>query len=141
LGEKEHSILQRYFTFLFMLKRDEWRVEVFPELRTQIAATNFRVPDVCVVRAGERFDHILAHPPLIAIEILSPEDRLRRMEEKAAQYHHFGVEHIWVIDPESRKAYRFDSERLQSVESGELVVPGTAIRVVSAEMFAELDRA
>jgi hypothetical protein len=41
LGEKEHSILQRYFTFLFMLRRMEWRVEVFPELRTQVAATNF----------------------------------------------------------------------------------------------------
>src|SRR6185437_15917553 len=48
LGEKEHSILQRYFTFLFMLKRSDWRVEVFPELRTQTQTTRFRVPDVLV---------------------------------------------------------------------------------------------
>ena len=26
LGEKEHSIIQRYLTFLFMLKRAEWGV-------------------------------------------------------------------------------------------------------------------
>ena len=71
LGEKEHSIIQRYLTFLFMLKRDEWGVEVFPELRTQTGARNFRVPDVLVMRAGEKFDRYVTHPPLIAIEILS----------------------------------------------------------------------
>ena len=65
LGEKEHSLIQRYLTFLFMLKRAEWDVEVFPELRTQVAATNFRVPDVLVVRKGEAFDRYLTHPPLI----------------------------------------------------------------------------
>jgi len=140
LGEKEHSIIQRYLIFLFMLKRDEWRVEVFPELRTQIAATNFRVPDVCVVRTGEDFDRILNHPPLIAIEILSPEDRMARMEQKAGQYLQFGIQHIWLIDPELRKAYRYKDEKFQLVDETELIVPGTPIRVVLAEMFAELDR-
>lgn len=140
LGEKDHSILQRYFTVLFAIHRDDWRVEVFPELRTQIAARNFRVPDVCVVRSGVDFDRILDHPPLIAIEILSPKDRLRVIEEKAAQYLRFGIEHIWVVDPEKRFAYRFESGKLRSVQSGELAVPGTPIRVALAEMFAELDR-
>lgn len=140
LGEKEHSIIQRYLTVLFAIRRDDWRVEVFPELRTQIAATNFRVPDVCVVRSGESFDRILDHPPLIAIEILSPEDRMQRVEEKASQYLRFGIEHIWMIDPELRKAYRYNSGKFRLVDGTELAVPGTPIRVVLAEMFAELDR-
>src|ERR1700739_3926872 len=59
LGEKEHSIIQRYLTFLFMLKRDEWAAEVFPELRAQTKAGNFRIPDVLVVRSGESFDRYL----------------------------------------------------------------------------------
>jgi Uma2 family endonuclease len=141
LGEKEHSIIQRYLTFLFMLKRAEWGVEVFPELRTQIAARNFRVPDVLVVRAGESFDRYLTHPPLIAIEILSPEDSLRNMQEKAAQYRSFGIGNIWIIDPEPRIAYRYTSAGLEEVQTGELAVPETPIRVVLSEMFAELDRA
>jgi Uma2 family endonuclease len=140
LGEKEHSIIQRYLTVLFATRRDDWRVEVFPQLRTQIAATNFRVPDVCVVRTGETFDRILDHPPLIAIEILSPEDRMARMDEKAAQYLRFGIVNIWAIDPESRKAYRYNLGNFQLVDGAELVVSGTPIRVVLAEMFAELDR-
>lgn len=140
LGEKEHSIIQRYLTVLFALKRAEWSVEVFPELRTQIAATNFRVPDVLVVHAGESFERYLKHPPLIAVEILSPEDTLRAMQEKAAQYRGFGIENIWLIDPEPRLAYIYASEGLKEVQSGELTVPGTPIRVVLGEMFAELDR-
>jgi Uma2 family endonuclease len=141
LGEKEHSIIQRYLTFLFMLKRAEWGVEVFPELRTQTAATNFRVPDVLVVRAGESFDRYITRPPLIAIEILSPEDTLRVMQGKAAEYRRFGIEHIWIIDPEPRIAYRYTSAGLEEVRDGELAVPETPIRVVLSELFAELDRA
>jgi Uma2 family endonuclease len=140
LGEKEHSIIQRYLTFLFVLKRIEWAVEVFPELRTQIAARNFRVPDVLVVRAGEPFDRYLTHPPLIAVEILSPEDRLTSMQEKAAQYRAFGIENVWIVDPEHRVAYRYTGSALEEELSGELTVKGTPIRVVLSEMFAELDR-
>jgi len=140
-GEKEHSLIQRYLTFLFMLKRAEWGVEVFPELRTQVAATNFRVPDVLVVRAGESFDRYLKQPPLIAIEILSPEDSLRSMHEKFAQYLRFGIQNIWVIDPEPRNAYRYTAIGLEEVQTGELIVPESPIRVVLSELFAELDRA
>jgi Uma2 family endonuclease len=141
LGEKEHSIIQRFLTVLFAINRAEWGVEVYPELRTQIAARNFRVPDVLVVRAGEAFERYLKHPPLIAIEILSPEDTLRAMQKKAAQYRAFGIENIWIVDPEPRIAYKYASAGLEEVGTGELAVPGTPIRVVLSEMFAELDRA
>jgi len=141
LGEKEHSIIQRFLTVLFALKRAEWGVEVFPELRTQTAARNFRVPDVLVVRAGESFERYVTRPPLIAVEILSPEDTLRAMQGKAAEYRRFGVENVWIIDPEPRIAYRYTTAGLEEVHSGELTVPGTPIRMVLSELFAELDRA
>ncbi len=140
LGEKEHSIIQRYLTFLFMLKRAEWGVEVYPELRTQTKTRNFRVPDVLVTRTGDKFERYITSPPLVAIEILSPEDTLRAMQEKAAEYRIFGVENIWVIDPERRLAFRYAETALEEVRIGELSVPGTPIRVALSEMFAELDR-
>jgi Uma2 family endonuclease len=140
LGEKEHSIIQRYLTVLFAIKRVEWGVEVFPELRTQTKARNFRVPDVLVVRAGERFERYVTQPPLIAIEILSPEDTMTAMRAKAAEYLQFGVENVWIVDPEPRIAFRFINANLEEVNTGELAVPGTPIRVVLSEMFAELDR-
>src|SRR5580698_7752639 len=64
LGEKDHSIIQRFLTVLFAFKRSEWGVEVFPELRTHTNARNFRVPDVLVTRTGDRFERYVTHPPL-----------------------------------------------------------------------------
>jgi Uma2 family endonuclease len=141
LGEKEHSIIQRYLTVLFAIKRAEWGVEVYPELRTQTKAMRFRIPDVLVMRAKDRFERYVTQPPLIAVEILSPEDTLRAMQEKAAEYRQFGIEHIWIIDPEPRIAYRYADNALLTVQTGELTVPETPIRVVLSELFAELDRA
>jgi Uma2 family endonuclease len=140
LGEKEHSIIQRYLTVLFAIKRAEWGLEVYPELRTQTRPRRFRVPDVLVVRSGEKFEHFLDHPPLIAIEILSPEDSMRAMHAKALEYREFGIENIWIVDPMSRIAYRFAGAGLEEVHSGEFTVAGTPIRVVLSEVFSELDR-
>jgi len=140
VGEKEHSILQRYLTVLFYLKRDEWGVEVYPELRTQVGVRNFRIPDLLVVRAGESFDRYLTQPPLIAIEILSPEDSLRRMEEKAGEYRAFGIEEIWILDPAARTAWRATAHGLSLVKGDELIVTDSPIRVLLHEIFAELDR-
>jgi Uma2 family endonuclease len=140
LGEKEHSIIQRYLTVLFAIKRGEWGVEVFPELRTQTQSSRFRVPDVLVTKVEDKFQRYVTLPPLIAIEILSPEDTLRAMQAKSAEYRTFGVENIWVIDPEPRIAYRYAGAALEEVRTGELTVPETQIRVVLSEMFAELDR-
>ena len=94
-----------------------------------------------MVRAGESFERYVTRPPLIAIEILSPEDSLRAMQAKAAEYSSFGIENVWIIDPEPRIAYRYTEARLEEVRTGELTVPETPIRVVLSEMFAELDRA
>jgi Uma2 family endonuclease len=140
LGEKEHSIIQRFLTVLFALNRTQWGVEVFPELRTQTRITRFRVPDVLVTRIEDKFERYVTSPPLIAIEILSPEDTLSAMRAKAEEYRQFGIENIWIIDPEPRIAWRYTGEALEQVMTGELVVPGTAIRIELTELFAELDR-
>ena len=83
----------------------------------------------------------MTRPPLIAIEILSPEDTLTAMRTKSAEYREFGVENIWIIDPEPRLAYCYSEAGLEEVRTGELTVPGTPVRVVLSDLFAELDRA
>jgi Uma2 family endonuclease len=95
---------------------------------------------VLVTRVEDKFQRYVTQPPLIAIEILSPEDTLRAMQAKSAEYRTFGIENIWVIDPEPRIAYRYAGAALEEVRTGELTVPETPIRVVLSEMFAELDR-
>jgi Uma2 family endonuclease len=141
LGEKDHATLQRVLTMLFGLKQREWRVEIYPELRVQVAPTRFRVPDVTVVPSGLEWKRILRTPPLLCIEILSPRDTLSGIRQRADDYLNFGTEHVWVIEPELRKAYVFTKKAMQEPEDGILAIPGTPIRVVLSELFAELDPA
>jgi Uma2 family endonuclease len=141
LGEKEHAILQRALTILFGVKRNEWRVEVYPELRVQVSPTRFRIPDITVTAAGLEWSRILRSPALLFIEILSPEDTLARTRQRVDDYFNFGTEHVWIVDPETRKAYVCSKTGMQEPEGGVLAIPGTEIRVVLSELFAELDRA
>jgi Uma2 family endonuclease len=141
VGEYDHGNLQALLAALFINKRDAWNVRVVTDVRTQVKSTRFRVPDVSVIRGGAPREPIIRHPQLIAIEILSPEDRLNRMQEKLDDYVEFGVENVWVVDPETRKVWTADLDGLHQVHNGELTVPGTPIRVDLSELFAELDRA
>jgi len=141
VGEQPHSILETAFGSFFFERRKRFRIRALTEQRIRIAPRKYRIPDVCVYLQPVPEDPVLGTPPFIAIEILSPEDTLRAMQEKAAEYRLFGVEHIWVIDPEPRIAYRYQGSALEEVSTGEFVVPETPIRVVLSEMFAELDRA
>lgn len=104
LGEKPHSKIQTNLAFLL---RQVKGIRPWVEQRVQVSPTRFRVPDVCVT-VGEPAENIFTTPPLICIEILSPEDRLARLQEKIDDYLDFGVRHVWVIDPATQRAYACD---------------------------------
>jgi Uma2 family endonuclease len=140
LGEFEHSFLQLFLGSIFVSHRAEWGIVAVTEQRIQVKADRYRVPDLTVLRSGAPRERILTRPPLIAVEIQSPEDTLRRTSAKAAEYLAFGIEHVWVIDPDARVAYRGTANGLELVRSGDLTISGTPIRIVLDDLFAELDR-
>jgi Uma2 family endonuclease len=140
LGEIEHSFLQGVLTTIFNVNTEDWGVYALPEQRVQIGPRRFLVPDVCAVAVSAPWQKILTAPPLIAIEVLSPEDTLRKAEKKAGEYARFGAGHVWVIDPAARAAYRHADERLEKVPDGVLTVPGTPIVVRISELFEKMDR-
>src|SRR6185437_6139427 len=61
-GEKEHAAIQVALAFLFRQNRKAWDIEVYTELRVQVSANNFRVPDITVTRAGLEWERILRTP-------------------------------------------------------------------------------
>ena len=140
LGEFEHAFLQLFLGSVFVSHRAEWGIVAVTEQRIQVRPDRFRVPDVTVLRAGAPRESILTHPPLLVIEIQSPEDTLRRTAAKADEYLAFGIQHVWVIDPAARVAYRGTVNGLELVRSGDLVISGTPIRIVLDDLFAELDK-
>ena len=141
LGEFEHSFLQIALGSIFFNHRQEWGITSLTEQRIRLSATRFRVPDLAVLRAGTPRERVLTKPPMLVIEIQSPEDTLRRTTAKVLEYLEFGVENVWVVDPASRIAYRGTTSGLEPVEDGQLSVDGTPIRILVGELFAELDKA
>src|SRR5262245_49869452 len=96
LGEYDHSRLQAKVTGYFLFREREWNVRVVPEQRVQVSPTRFRIPDVCVV-LGDPKEQIFRRPPFICVEILSPEDRLSRMQARMTDYLSFGVPYVFLL--------------------------------------------
>jgi Uma2 family endonuclease len=70
-------------------------------------------------------------PPLIAVEILSPDDRLTEVREKLEEYRAWGVPHVWLVDPHSRRLYSCDAglREVASFLVGELDIEVTPDQV------------
>ena len=132
LGEVDHSRLQLAIGAYFYARRKEWGINVYPEQRVQVSPTRFRVPDVCVI-LGQPKSQILREPPFICIEILSPDDRISRMSERVADYLQFGVPYVWILDPQTRKAWQCKPGAM--VEVKELRTENPTMVVPLEELF------
>lgn len=132
VGEVDHSRLQLAIGAFFYNRRKQFGISAFTEQRVQISATRFRVPDVCVI-LGEPIEQILRQPPFVCIEILSPDDRVSRMNDRMLDYIQFGVPYVWLLDPQTRKAWRCTPGAM--VEVDELRTENPSIVVPLADLF------
>lgn len=138
VGEHDHAALQAALILWFGQHQQEWNIEVLPEQRIQISPTRFRVPDVCLVSLDQPVEQILTKPPLACIEILSPEDTMRRMQERIEDYRRFGVENIWLLDPGTKRGY--DCRPSGWLEATKFEISKTAIRLMLSDLFASMRR-
>ena len=104
VGQKIHGETQAEVASFFIVRKKQLKIRVSTELRMRVAPTRVRIPDVAIVPV-EDGDEIQQKPPLLCIEILSPDDRLSRLLKVIADYLDFGVPMIWVIDPYDREAF------------------------------------
>jgi Uma2 family endonuclease len=130
--------LQAELILWFGRRQQEWNIEVLPEQRIRISPVRFRVPDICIVSLDDPVEQVLTKAPLVYIEILSPEDTVRRTQERVNDYHALGVGNIWVLDPATQKGY--DCSSGSFLKADEFAVPGTPIRLVLSELFAGMTR-
>jgi len=126
VGEKEHSVVQAFFAWLFMQEKS-WKLEAFPELRLQVSPTRVRIADIAVLPAKIPYEAVPTTPPAAVIEVLSPEDRVSRYQQRLDDYRAMGVAHIWVIDPMRHKAYDCSQGGWQPVETLRLANPAVEI--------------
>jgi len=81
-------------------------------------------------------------PFALCVEILSPGDDLSRLFQKCAHYLDWGIQTVWIIDPDQRKAYCMTHSAPQPVQlflSDSLrAEPGLILPM--QELFEQLDK-
>jgi Uma2 family endonuclease len=137
-GEHDHAALQAALILWFGQHQEDWNIEVLPEQRIQISATRFRIPDLCLVSLDQPVEQILTNPPLACIEILSPQDTLRRMRERITDYQQFGVVSVWILDPATQRGY--DCRPSGWLDAQTFAVPETPIRLALPDILSRMRR-
>jgi Uma2 family endonuclease len=132
LPTRLHSNTQGLLYAFFFAVRASLRLWPYPELRVKVREGLYLIPDICVFHPDNPTSRVPDTPPFVAIEILSPEDRLAAVRKKLEQYRVWGVQHIWLVDPEDKVLYNFDG-RLNEV--GSLLVPGLNLEVRPEDIF------
>jgi Uma2 family endonuclease len=118
VGGKDHAKAQREVLLYLHQHQRQWGIFVIQEQCVQVSPSRYRAPDVCVVLGPEPDEQIFTKPPFLCIEVLSPEDRLSRMQEKIDDYLRFGVRYVWLIDPYQRRAWIYTQDQIREVRDG-----------------------
>jgi Uma2 family endonuclease len=137
VGEYDHSTWQTILAEFFNARGAELAIKARTELRIQVAAENFRVPDVTLLSRNAPREQIITHPPVAVFEILSPEDSMTRMLEKLSDYERMGIAAIWLIEPTKLLYYRYLGGQLTPGTVFDL--PGTRFSVDFAQIAALAD--
>ena len=140
LGEWDHGDLQSEITGLFRSHARAWGIRAAAEIRVRVSPTRFRVPDVCVVAASEPKQQIVTTPPVLCIEVLSPEDRLPRVLRRVKEFIDMGVPEVWIFDPATRTAHVLHTDgTVTDHRDGTLRLSGTPIELPVGQVFSTLD--
>jgi len=105
LGQWEHSRTVTVVAAWIGRHEREWNILGATGCRMQVAPARVRIPDLIALRPGTQRP-ILTEPPLLTIEILSPDDTYFDLPfgitDRCRDYTRMGVQTMWIIDPKSR---------------------------------------
>lgn len=138
VGKWEHARVQWLLAAWFFAHEKQWGITGSTEQRVRVSENRVRVPDLVVLTAGVQPD-VLTDPPLLVIEILSPDDSYSDTQERAQDYREMGVEMVWIIDPRMRTGRMCSGT--EWVESSRLEVKGTPLYVHLPDIFNQLTSA
>jgi len=113
VGEYEHARIQAILSAVFIQNEKDWQIKTVVEQRIRVSVGRVRICDIAALRADAPREAVTQTPPLICIEVLSPEDRLARAELVLADYLSMGVSNIWLVD-QNHPGFEHAARRLSS---------------------------
>jgi Uma2 family endonuclease len=135
LGEWAHATLQLRIGSYLLTHYEREGAVVATELRIRVSPTRIRIPDVCVF-LGHPGEEVPTKPPFICIEVLSPEDRMSRVEKRLQDFLEMGVPNVWLLNPQTKQAYvATAADGLREVKTGVLTTANPTFEVPLSEVF------
>jgi Uma2 family endonuclease len=121
------------------LSRYDEQYDILPELEFELSHGRAK-PDVAICRLG-KIDWLRdiirpTHPPLLAIEILSPRQALSDLTDKALDiYFPSGTTVVWIIVPHFRHVTVMTPNAQNTITSGVLLDENTGIEINLNSIF------
>jgi len=107
--------------------RNDWGIRAYISLRTKVRDRWYPIPDVCIYPSAGFEGQIPSVPPLLWIEIVSPEDRMASVRRTAQDLVASGVPRVWIIDPKSLESEVWTAAGVEPVEDHTLRIPDSPI--------------
>jgi Uma2 family endonuclease len=137
VGTRGHSLLQIALGSYFRRRRRQWQIEVYTEMRIRVRQDWYPIPDVCIYTLPAPEEDVPSLPPLLWIEILSPDDRMPDVWRKANELLAHGVPNVWIIDPETLDSELRTSGGIRGILDKTLRLADSAIVVPLLEVMEE----
>jgi len=126
-GELQHSLTMSFVVGSFGAQEEKAKLRALPVLRLRTSATRVRVADVAILPDKIPYEAVPSRPPVAIIEVLSPEDRVSRYQQRLDDYRAMGVVNLWVIDPIRRRAFDCSQGGWQPVDVLRMTKPAVEI--------------
>ncbi|MBV9294830.1 MAG: Uma2 family endonuclease [Acidobacteriaceae bacterium] len=136
LPNSVHGALQG--VLMMMLHWHGWRPA--PEVTLKLVRDAEPIPDI--VASREPLEQPYPTRPFeLAVEIRSPSDLLKKLFTKAQYYLDWGIQNVWIIDPEARTAWVLTREHPEPT----WIHPDSSLKIEDIEIslpevFGELDK-
>jgi Uma2 family endonuclease len=125
-----HGKVQGLLFAFFAAPRKTLHVHPCVETKMKLRTGLYLIPDVAVFYPTEP-SRIPDNPPLVAIEVLSLDD-LAQVRDKLEEYKTWGVAHVWLVDPHSRRMYTCETGLVETLS---LRISGLGVEVTGADIF------
>ena len=138
-GMLPHNLVRDKFAIVLRPFAEAQRLgTVVTEQAFQLSERTVRVPHVAFVRAGRQLatDRPIEGAPDLAVEVVSPTNTPREIDQRISDYFAAGCQRVWVAYPEDREVYihglagvtrRRADELLEDAE----LLPGFSVKVSS----------
>jgi Uma2 family endonuclease len=133
VGQGKHAFTQSKLLLKLTELLQSRKLIVLVEQRTRVSPTRVRIPDVCVV---QELEEVTSKPPLLCVEVLSPDDRWGRVTATVGDYQTMGVPCVWVVNPYESRAWVFEMDNPPvEVKNGRLVAHKLELEITLADLL------